>query len=170
ARRSRRHPAHRAHAALVEPARRTPRPRRTFLRDRALRGIRCLAGPGLGRAHLQRPSHGIRSGTPMDRASHRPLIAVVDDNDDNCVLLHALLDDRYDLTVFHDGPSALEKLEEQQPHLALLDVSLPGMDGVEVLHRMRRLEGLALVPAIALTAHTMPGDRERLLAAGFDDY
>ena len=106
----------------------------------------------------------------MDRASHRPLIAIVDDNDDNCVLLHALLDDRYDLTVFHDGLSALQRLEQEQPHLALLDVSLPGMDGVEVLHRMRRLPGLELVPAIALTAHTMPGDRERLLAAGFDDY
>src|SRR5690606_11992573 len=75
-----------------------------------------------------------------------------------------------DLVVYNDGPSALAHLEQDQPRLALLDVSLPGMDGVEVLRRTRLLEGLERLPAIALTAHTMPGDRERLLASGFDDY
>lgn len=55
--------------------------------------------------------------------------------------------------------------------MLLLDISLPEMDGTELLARLRAAgEPLATVPAIALTAHAMSGDRERYLALGFDDY
>jgi two-component system, cell cycle response regulator DivK len=54
--------------------------------------------------------------------------------------------------------------------LVLLDISLPGMDGTEVLRRMREDAGLRTLPVIALTAHAMAGDRERFIEAGFDDY
>lgn len=106
----------------------------------------------------------------MDRASDRTLIGIIEDNEDNCVLLRALLEEHYDLEVYSDGPSALARVGRDRPALVLLDVSLPGMDGVEVLGRLRSQPGLGNLPAIALTAHALEGDRERLLAAGFDDY
>ena len=58
----------------------------------------------------------------------------------------------------------------RMPDLVLLDVSLPGMDGLEVLARMRDDAVLCDVPVIVVTAHAMAGDRERYLAAGFDGY
>ena len=56
------------------------------------------------------------------------------------------------------------------PSLALLDISLPGMDGSEVLRRLRVTPGLETLPVIALTAHAMSGDRERYLGEGFNEY
>ena len=52
----------------------------------------------------------------------------------------------------------------------LLDISLPGMDGIEVLARLRKDARTARLPVVALTAHAMAGDRETYLRAGFDDY
>ncbi len=100
----------------------------------------------------------------------RPRIAVVEDNADNRLLVSALLGERYDVQEFTSGTDALAGLPADPPDLVLLDVSLPGMDGIEVLQHLRATPmGLGL-PVIALTAHAMRGDRERLLAAGFDDY
>ena len=66
--------------------------------------------------------------------------------------------------------AALEGLHKEKPDLVLLDVSLPEMDGTEVLHRIRADANLRELPVIALTAHAMAGDREKYLAAGFDEY
>jgi len=52
----------------------------------------------------------------------------------------------------------------------LLDISLPGMDGTQVLAKIRAEERLKELPVVALTAHAMAGDREKYLAAGFDEY
>lgn len=100
----------------------------------------------------------------------RPRIAVVEDNADNRLLVSALLGDLYDVQEFTSGTDALAAVPADPPALMLLDVSLPGMDGVEVLRRLRATPAGAHLPVIALTAHAMRGDRERLLAAGFDDY
>ena len=59
---------------------------------------------------------------------------------------------------------------EHLPALTLMDVQLPGMDGVEALGRLRGDPGTADLRVVALTAFAMPDDRERLLAAGFDGY
>jgi two-component system cell cycle response regulator DivK len=99
-----------------------------------------------------------------------PLVAVIEDNADNRLLLDAMLGDRFDLDEYATGGDALAAMPTRLPDLVLLDVSLPGMDGLEVLARMREDAVLCDVPVIVVTAHAMAGDRERYLAAGFDDY
>lgn len=97
-------------------------------------------------------------------------IAVVEDNPDNRLLVRVILEPRYEVTEYEAGFLALEGLPKDKPDLVLLDVSLPEMDGTEVLRRLRANEQLRGLPVIALTAHAMAGDREKFLLAGFDDY
>ena len=100
----------------------------------------------------------------------RHRLAVVEDNPDNRLLLQALLNDEYDIDEYEDGAAALTGIAAAAPSLVLLDISLPGMDGSEVLRRIRGTPGLDTLPVIALTAHAMSGDRERYLGEGFDGY
>ncbi len=100
----------------------------------------------------------------------KPRIAVVEDNPDNRLLVEALLEDQYDLTEYETGVEAVEGLGDEVPDLVLLDISLPEMDGTEVLKWIREDVRVRHLPVIALTAHAMTGDREKYLAAGFDDY
>jgi CheY-like chemotaxis protein len=97
-------------------------------------------------------------------------IAVVEDNPDNRLLVRVILEPLYQVTEYETGFAALDGLPLQKPDLVLLDVSLPEMDGTEVLSRLRADPRLHELPVIALTAHAMAGDREKYLAAGFDDY
>ena len=97
-------------------------------------------------------------------------IAIVEDNRDNRLLLRAIMDDQYELTEYATGRAALDGIRRDPPDLILLDISLPEMDGTEVLRRLRADPALARIRAIALTAHAMRGVRERLLAEGFDGY
>ena len=97
-------------------------------------------------------------------------IAVVDDNFDNRALLQRMLQRVYRVSVYESGPQALAGLPESPPDLVLLDLSMPDMDGTEVLRRIRADERWKSLPVIALTAHAMKGDRERCLTAGFNDY
>ena len=97
-------------------------------------------------------------------------IAIVEDNADNRLLLQAILDGQYDLVEYENGVDALAGLAAALPDLVLLDISLPGMDGNEILARIRADTRLRKLPVIALTAHAMSGDREKYLAAGFNDY
>ena len=97
-------------------------------------------------------------------------LAVVEDNKDNRLLLQAFLGDRYAIVEYENGPAALQGFQSARPDLVLLDISLPGMDGLEILKRIRGDERLGGLPVVALTAHAMAGDRERFLAAGFNDY
>ncbi len=97
-------------------------------------------------------------------------LAVVEDNADNRLLLQALLGERYSLVEFDNGADALAGLARSLPDLVLLDISLPGMDGNEILARIRADERLRALPVIALTAHAMAGNREKYLSAGFNDY
>lgn len=100
----------------------------------------------------------------------KPTIAVVEDNPDNRLLVQAILDDRYEIIEYESGIAALKGLKEIVPDLVLLDISLPEMDGTDVLRKMKEDPRLASVPVIALTAHAMAGDRERFLGEGFDEY
>jgi CheY-like chemotaxis protein len=97
-------------------------------------------------------------------------IAVVEDNPDNRLLVRAILEDRFEIEEYESGVDALTGLRADRPDLVLLDISLPGMDGTEVLAALRADHGLRGLPVIALTAHAMAGDREKYLETGFDDY
>jgi len=97
-------------------------------------------------------------------------IAVVEDNPDNRLLVRVILESLYAITEYEDGLAALAGLPAAPPDLVLLDVSLPHLDGTEVLRRLRAHALLRRLPVIALTAHAMAGDREKYLAQGFDDY
>ncbi|TVP57088.1 MAG: response regulator [Gemmatimonadales bacterium] len=100
----------------------------------------------------------------------KPFIALVEDNPDNRLLVQAILEDEFEIEEYENGADALRGLRERPPSLVLLDISLPEMDGTEVLRHMREDPSLKAIPAIALTAHAMAGDRERFLAMGFDHY
>jgi two-component system, cell cycle response regulator DivK len=98
-------------------------------------------------------------------------IAVVEDNPDNRLLVQAILEDRYELSEYETGADAVSGLGQDLPDLILLDISLPEMDGTEVLAWIRQQSApLKDTPVIALTAHAMAGDREKYLRAGFNDY
>jgi two-component system cell cycle response regulator DivK len=97
-------------------------------------------------------------------------IAIVEDAEDNRDLLYYLLREDYDVSRYASGEEALERFKEDPPDLVIMDISLTGMTGVEVLRELRRTPATRNIPAIALTAHAMNGDREKYLSAGFIDY
>lgn len=97
-------------------------------------------------------------------------IAVVEDNPDNRLLVNAILEDDYEISEYETGKDAIAGLGDDAPDLVLLDISLPEMDGTEVLAWIRQQPAFKELPVIALTAHAMAGDREKYLAAGFNDY
>ena len=100
----------------------------------------------------------------------KPKIALVEDNIDNRLLVQAILEDQYEISEYENGTEVMDGLPDNVPDLVLLDISLPGMDGTEVLQWVRSQERLSSLPIIALTAHAMSGDRERYLEMGFDEY
>jgi two-component system, cell cycle response regulator DivK len=97
-------------------------------------------------------------------------IAVIEDNADNRLLARAILEGLYQTVEYESGPDALAGMRTWPPALVLLDISLPVMDGTEVLRHIRADAALKELPVIALTAHAMAGDREKYLGLGFDAY
>ena len=98
-------------------------------------------------------------------------VLVVEDNDKNMKLIRDVLQATgYDTVEASTGDDAVKLALSQAPALVLMDVQLPGIDGVEALARLRDDERTASIPVLALTAQAMHGDRERFLAAGFDGY
>jgi CheY-like chemotaxis protein len=97
-------------------------------------------------------------------------VAVVDDNADNRLIIRTILEDQYEILEYSSGIEAIEGFRKSKPDVVILDISLPEMDGTEILRRLRDDSDLHSLPVIALTAHAMVGDREKYLAAGFNDY
>lgn len=100
-------------------------------------------------------------------------IVVVEDQPDNLKLITALLTmKRHRVIGLGSGEAVVATLrsEDPAPELVLLDIQLPGRDGYGVLDDIKSITGEHPWKVVALTAHAMPGDRERALAAGFDGY
>lgn len=99
------------------------------------------------------------------------LILVVEDNALNLKLVRDVLDHvGYRTLAATDGEEGVELAGAHQPDLTLMDVQLPGIDGVEALSRLRADPVTAQLRIAALTASVMKDDKDRLLAAGFDGY
>ena len=98
-------------------------------------------------------------------------ILYVEDNEDNVFMLTRRLKKRgYDVIVAGNGEEGVVLANEEQPGLILMDLSLPVLDGWEATRRLKADPATRDIPVIALSAHAMPGDAEKALAAGCDDY
>jgi two-component system cell cycle response regulator DivK len=98
-------------------------------------------------------------------------ILVVEDNEDSRELVVKVLKNKgYQVTAAVDGEEAVEKAIAETPDLILLDISLPKLDGYEVAKKLKSLAEFQDIPIVALTAHAMKGDREKVIVAGFEGY
>jgi CheY-like chemotaxis protein len=99
------------------------------------------------------------------------VLLLVEDDELNRNALSRLLARRgYQVELAADGETALERVAAAVPDLVLMDLSLPGLDGLETTRRLRALPAGAALPVIALTGHTQEEDRALALAAGCSDF
>lgn len=116
--------------------------------------------------HVAQPQP--RAAMMAAEAKNKPVL-IVDDNEDALELLAELLRSHgYETRTAHDGPTALELLDQFTPDVAILDIGLPVMDGFELARRVRDRPDLRSIRLIALTGYGQPSDRERASKAGFD--
>jgi adenylate cyclase len=102
--------------------------------------------------------------------SDEPVILVVDDQAQNIRLLDAVLSPRgYRVLSAESGEQALDVLREEQPHVALLDIMMPGMDGYELCRRIRENPATAYLPVVMITASDTQ-EKVRAIEAGADDF
>jgi two-component system cell cycle response regulator DivK len=98
-------------------------------------------------------------------------VLVVEDNPDNMRLAVFLLESAgHKVLSAADAEAGLMIARAEQPNLILMDIQLPGIDGLEAAARLKRDHATCAIPVIALTALAMKGDEERILAAGCDGY
>ena len=97
-------------------------------------------------------------------------ILVIEDNPDNLITIKALIPKEFKIIEAMDGETGLSQALESLPDLIFLDISLPKMDGYAVVKKLKQTRQTREIPVVALTAQAMKGDREKILAAGCDDY
>ena len=99
------------------------------------------------------------------------VILVVEDNEKNLKLLRDVLEYAgYDVRVARTAEDGIAAAVKEPPDLVLMDLQLPGIDGMEALRRLRENPRTADIPVVAVTAQAMKHDRERVLEAGFNGY
>jgi PAS domain S-box-containing protein len=104
-------------------------------------------------------------------ADDAPLILIAEDNQDNIDTLSSYLETQgYRLMIAPTGTDAIALAQAHLPALILMDIQMPGVDGLEAIRTIRQIPQLAEIPIIALTALVMESDRDRCLAAGATDY
>lgn len=102
-------------------------------------------------------------------------VLVAEDNSINVLVIRTVLEKAgFEVTAVNNGHEAIATLEGQPFDLVLMDISMPGMDGITATRAIRERQGEqgfdAMIPVIAISAHSMKGDRERFLEAGMNDY
>jgi len=99
-------------------------------------------------------------------------ILIADDNEDFADMTARLLRRKggHEVTVVYDGPAALEVVQTFRPQVGFLDIGLPGINGYELVQRLRKLPGLEEALLVALTGYGQEEDRRRSLAVGFDEH
>lgn len=104
-------------------------------------------------------------------ATEKPRILAVEDNSETQLLLEHLLKESFEVTVVEGVDDALDAVKGTTFDAFLLDINLSEQrTGTDLLHLLQERDDMGNVPAIALTAYAMPGDREDFLEAGFDQY
>jgi len=106
----------------------------------------------------------------IQKIEGKPVILIVEDNFDNMLTVKAVLEDKYTLLEAEDGTQGVLLAKKHLPNLILMDIALPGMDGIEAFNVIRNIGQLSHIPIVALTASAMTLDRETILAHGFDGY
>jgi CheY-like chemotaxis protein len=121
---------------------------------------------------MRRPAAPIELRIPEVPGRERPpRILIAEDNQANIDVLHdVLLSKGYDVAVARNGHEAIAYVNEQPTNVILMDIQMPGMDGLDAIRRLRDSPDTHDIPIIVLTALAMPGDRERCLAVGADAY
>lgn len=110
------------------------------------------------------------TGLPQER-EQEPLILLAEDNEANILTMISYLNaKRFRTLLAHDGQEAIALAQAHHPDLILMDIQMPGMDGLEAIRVIRQQPELERIPIIALTALAMAGDRENCLAAGANEY
>jgi CheY-like chemotaxis protein len=100
-----------------------------------------------------------------------PRLLVVEDNEENRDALSRRLQRRgFEVLIAIDGKAGLEMAKTEKPDLILMDMNMPQLDGWEATRQIKADESIRHLPVIGLTAHAMPGDKERALEAGCADY
>lgn len=100
----------------------------------------------------------------------KPTVLIVEDNPDNMITVKALLGDKFNMLEASDGNEGIEMAKKHIPNLILMDIALPGINGVEAFKVIRGISKLDHIPVIALTASIMSYDRETILSYGFDAF
>jgi CheY-like chemotaxis protein len=133
------------------------------------------AEPGAGARAPEPPTPAV--GTPPIDAPHRrpdparPVVLLAEDEEHNIYTLSTYLTTKgYQVIGARNGAEAVDRARDSAPALILMDIQMPGMDGLEATRRIRADPTCAQIPIIALTALAMPGDRERCIAAGANVY
>jgi len=134
--------------------------------------VRPRAVPNAGRRDAPRAGEGGRPPAVQGPGGQQGHILLVEDSPANQLVARAhLVKAGYRVDIAGSGGEAVAAVEETPYHLVLMDVQMPGMDGLEATRAIRALPGRgARVPIVAMTANAMQGDRDRCLAAGMDDY
>lgn len=101
----------------------------------------------------------------------RKKVLCVEDNQTNMVLVSRIVEaEKHELLQAADGYRALVVMEEDRPDIILLDINIPGIDGLQLAAMIKGKPEWSNIPIIATTANVLVGDRERCLAAGCDEY
>jgi two-component system, cell cycle response regulator DivK len=98
-------------------------------------------------------------------------VLIVEDNEDNRIVYSTILRHHgFRVSEALDGEEGISKARDELPDIILMDISIPVIDGWEVTQTLKRDDLTRHIPVVALTAHAMPGDRERAIAVGCDGY
>jgi len=99
------------------------------------------------------------------------LVLIIEDNDKNLELVRDILQAKgYSTLEAGTAEGGLEIARRQKPDLVLMDIQLPGMDGIQALKALRDNPATAALPVVAITASVMKADREQIMRAGFDGF
>jgi len=98
-------------------------------------------------------------------------VLVIEDNEKNAKLAKDILEFRgYRVSVAGTAEDGLARAAAEPPDLVLMDIQLPGMNGIEALAKLREAEATKAIPVVAFTASVMPSDRHTIMAAGFNAF